>query len=175
MTIKFELQLPFLLYCRNTSFTFSVTLIALCLRSYLYLYIICIFVCYSALFSSPAPIQNASLPGHYCYSYFNCNTNVSGRKRGPRLANRKNYRITLSTTSENGPLQDRRCSKASLDCLPLTLRHSPRSQSNDGKTNVRRNCEKFPSVSSIIRHISPLLFFKGRVRCLLLVPVLRLP
>ena len=66
-----------------------------------------------------------------------------GEYGGQRLANRKKYRMMLSTTSENDHMKDRRCSKTSLDCLPLTLWNSPFSKSDDRSTNVRINCENF--------------------------------
>ena len=109
-----------------------------------YLLFICTgtFVWHSALFSPPAPLQNASLPGRHCYSNFNCYVNVNGKYGGRRHANRKSYRITLSM-SENYPMKDSRCSKTALDCLPLTLWNSPFSKSDDRSKSARRNGEKF--------------------------------
>ena len=65
----------------------------------------------------------------------------TGENRGRRFANRKRYRFTLNTTSENDPIKDRSYSRTSLDCLPPTLRNSPFSNIDDRSTNVRRNCE----------------------------------
>ena len=42
---------------------------------------------------------------------------------------------------KNDRMKDKRCSKTSLDYLPLTLRNSLFSKSDDKSTNVRRNCE----------------------------------
>ena len=88
----------------------------------------------------------------------------TGETNGGRRLAKKKYRNTHSTTSENDPMKDRRCSKTATDCLRLTLWNSPFSKSGDSSTNVRRNCEKFLITRQDDKGTSAP-FFQSRGRC----------